>query len=252
MKMSQVLARGLHILQRIARMPTEPTGLSAIAGELGLHPATCARILKTLVEEGFVEQIGPKKGYILGPAAYTLGANGPYRRDVALAAEPLLIELAREVEETLVLAGLSHGRWVTLCEVDGQQSIQVRPEVVSSHDTPYTTATGRVCLAFLSEDELAAVLARYGLPTEERWPGSTTRESLDAARARIRSEAFAFRRSDGTMALAVPVLEEGRAVAALGSYLPHFRYKGAHKKRLIAGLRRTAQAIAERVQAGVA
>ncbi len=59
--MSQVLARGLHILQRIARTPTDPTGLSAIASERGLHPATCARLLKTLVEEGFVEQVGPKK-----------------------------------------------------------------------------------------------------------------------------------------------------------------------------------------------
>ena len=64
--MIQVINRALNILEIIAHDHNKEWGLSEIANELELNHGTCANILKTLVQRGYVEQMGLKKGYKLG------------------------------------------------------------------------------------------------------------------------------------------------------------------------------------------
>jgi len=241
--MIQVLKRALAVLTYLSSSPSAPLGLGDIAEATGLNPSTCARILKTLVEEGYVEQVGHKKGYLLGPMAYGLSAHGPYRKDLVAFAEPLVVHLAKAVGETIVLATLSRGNWINLCEADGEATIQVRPDALASRHTPYASATGRMCLAHLSAPELDVVITRFGLPEENAWPGTTTPEALARRLDEIRATGIAIRDGKDVVAVAVPVECGGRVIAGLGSHLPQYRYQGEHRERLLAGLRETAAQI---------
>ena len=78
--MIQVINRALDILEIVAANPEKPTALGEIADALGLNHGTCANIMKTLVTRNYLEQVGTKKGYILGAKSYALTNNDAYRK----------------------------------------------------------------------------------------------------------------------------------------------------------------------------
>ena len=51
--MIQVVNRACDILEVLVETPDAPVGLGEVAGRVGLHAATCANILKTLVARGY-------------------------------------------------------------------------------------------------------------------------------------------------------------------------------------------------------
>ncbi len=243
--MVQVIERALEILEYIAREPETPRGLGEIAGQVELNAATCARILQTLVARGYVDQIAPKKGYRLGPMAYLLGARGPFRKDLVMLAEPLMLELARATRETVLLAALHQGRRILLAEVAGDQVVQIRGDQVQVFD-PYRTATGRLLLAYLPAEARNAFVAANGLP-EMRWPEAASPAGLEREMDTIRREGRVVR-SDGHVAgVALPLREGDTVPAALGMYLPAHRFEGEHRERILAGMAATAAAITRRV-----
>ena len=95
------LHKAFRVLELLADDQEQARPLGVIAARLGLNKATCAHVLKTLSELGYVEQLGPRQGYRLGPMAYALTRGRPYRRDLVAAAEPLMTELARQVGDQL-------------------------------------------------------------------------------------------------------------------------------------------------------
>jgi len=242
----QSVRRALAALKTIARTPETPVRLGVLADTLGLNHATCAHIVKTLVEEGFVEQVGVKQGYILGPLAYALGAGGPYRKDLTMAAMPAMKALAEAVHEHVVLATLCHGNWIQLAEIEGDQEIQVRRSPVM-RPNPYLAATGRICLAFLPERDFEGLLRGCGLPKPEEWPEATDLPALRAEILSIRTAQLAVRLTDSLVAMAVPVTESGRVVAGLGVYVPRFRCSVRRQQRLLQALRRSARELEGRL-----
>ena len=74
--MANAVGKALEILSRIGENPEQPTLLGDLAEQLGFNQSTCACILKTLVEYGFVDQASPRKGYTLGPMAYYIARHG--------------------------------------------------------------------------------------------------------------------------------------------------------------------------------
>lgn len=242
--MIQVLRRALTILEYIAGQPEAPRGVTEIAAQVGLNPATCARILKELAEAGYLEQTAPRKGYVLGPMAYVLAARGPYRRDLTQAAEPLMAQLAQETGETVLLAVLRQGRRIVLSQIEGGRSVQVRGDLLQRYN-PYESATGRLLLAHLSPAELRLVRARHGEPGPE-WPEARGAERLNEALARLRGEELVLR-AVGTdvVGIACPIRQGPDVVAALGLYLPAHRFAGEHRDRVLRGVRRVAAAVSQ-------
>jgi len=222
--MIQVLHRAFDILDLLASDPDRPMRLAQIAERLELHAGTCANILKTMVRRGYVDQVTPRGRYVLGPAVGRLARSAPYRRDLVAAAEAPMTRLARRVHETVLIAALRDHCRVTLCEIHGDQVLQVRRDVVTSEDV-YSTATGRVLLAHLGSRAFEAVVARHGLPAAS-WPEAGSKARLRAAVSKIRAD---------------------EVVAALGLYLPRFRYRGRHRQDILAGLEATAEAIGRRL-----
>jgi DNA-binding IclR family transcriptional regulator len=251
MKRTTALAKALAVLESVAEDPGAEKGLGEIAANAGLNKATCAHILKTLVETGYAEQDAPRCGYRLGPMAYRLARGGPYRRDLALKADPFLAELARETGETAVLAALRGGTRLVLGVAEGNQGIQVRSDILH-HDDVYRTATGRVLLAHLSDEELASFVATKGLPGAA-WPGARTKAGLRKVLARVRRSGEALnRREPGVVQVARPVREAGEVAAAIGLALPEMRFRGAHRRKVTAALEAAAGRIGAALSGGKA
>ena len=246
--MIQVIQRTFDILEFLAQAPDQPRPLGEIAGTLSLNPGTCANILKTMVARGYVNQVAPKKGYTLGPAAYALVRNGPYRRDLVQAAELPMTRLARDLGETVLIAALHRHRRLTLCQVEGDKDLQVRSDVTTTEDI-YSLATGRLLLAYLSGDELETFILRHGLPRKS-WPSAQTREDLEAGLREIRTEGEIVTGSGEVVAVARPLREGEKVVAALGLFLPRFRFRGDHRKKILAGMKATAAEITQRLSRG--
>jgi DNA-binding IclR family transcriptional regulator len=189
-----------------------------------------------------VEQIGRRKGYRLGPTLYVLARGGGYRADLVATAEPQMRRLAAEVRETVLLAVLRGRRRFTLVQFVGTQDVQVRaaPDVEAN---VYETATGRLLLAHAATEAMEEVVSALGLPGD-RWPGVVTRDDLDAALAVIRAEGRVVTVTPTHVAaVAWPVWQDGQVAAALGLYLPEFRFVGEHRDVVLAGMARTAEAI---------
>jgi len=241
----KVLHKVFDILEFLAETPERPRTLTEIAGRLGRHPATCANILKTMVSRHYVEQIAPKKGYLLGPALFQISRQAPYRKDLITAAEPLMAELAKTVNETVLLATLRLGRRYILSQINGQQQIQVGPQALIQ-DAIYETATGRLLLAYLPEHELEKIVTEHGLP-ESRWPEAGNPAAFKKALADIRKTGrVCHAPGDEVVGLAFPVRNHRNEVtAALGLFLPRFRFKDIHKTAIMKGMSATSSAISE-------
>jgi IclR family KDG regulon transcriptional repressor len=244
--MIQVVQRALDILECVAQDPETPKGLGEIAERVELNAATCARILQTLVAAGYVEQMGPRKGYRLGPMAYALAAQGPYRKDLVHVAQPVLERLAGETQETVLLAVLHQGRRVTLCEVEGTQIVQVRSDRLQLYD-PLRTATGRLLLAYLDDTRRKSCLE-----TSETYATApvSTREQMEAELVQARRDGRVIRTSEGhVVGIAYPVWEGETVAAALGLHLPEHRFTGEHRDRVLEAMERAAREMSERVRA---
>ena len=244
--MIQVLERASKILDFVADELEEPKSLSAIAAHAGLNPGTCANIVKTLCAHDFLEQVDRKKGYVLGARVYYLARNGPYRRDIVRAAEPLLSRLVAEVQETALVVTLHQGKRSTLLQMDGNQVITVRNDFLLNENI-YNTATGRLLLAFLSGAELESFLKMRGMPDNKTWPEATTLKKFKECLNKIRKQGMVCYAKSEVIAVAFPIRQEGRVIAALGLFLPEFRFKGKHKDLILKRMKETAEQISEAI-----
>jgi IclR family KDG regulon transcriptional repressor len=245
--MIQVIHRALNVLEHLSRAGEHPSVLSDIARATGLNAATCARILSTLMGEGYVEQEGRRKGYRLGPMAYTLTARGPYRKDLVACAEPLVRELAEATGETVIVAILQQNTRYTICRTEGNHDVQVRTDAVLRDDV-YPYATGRVLLAHMKPAEVDAFVVRSGLPEPTVWPEARTKAGLLAELAKVRAMSTVVTTTKNQIAgLALPIRNDDRVVAALGLYLPASRFVGAHRESLLHSMEVTAHAISARL-----
>jgi DNA-binding IclR family transcriptional regulator len=245
--MIQVLDRACKILEFVAERPEEAKGLSVIARYVGLNQGTCANIVKSLCEQNFIEQVGRKKGYMLGPRVYFLARNGPYRKDIVTSVEPLLTRLASEVQESVLISTLHQGRKSILLEVNGNRVLNVKRDFLLQ-ETVYNTATGRLLLAFLSSVELKSFISTKGLPDKKVWPEAVTERELLTHLSSIRKKGMIIHRPQkDVVAIAYPVKQDNVVIAALGLYLPSYRFKGVHREQILQKMKETAEKISESI-----
>ena len=224
--------------------------LGELAGRLCLAKPTCAHILKTLCTLNYVEQVAPRKGYCLGPGLYALARGGGYRADLVAAAEPAMRALASGVRETVLLAVLRGRRRFTLAQFVGTQDVQVRAAPAVEANV-YETATGRLLLACADRAAREAFIAEAGLPGAG-WPEVAGPAQLDRALADIRRAGRVVHHTPThVVGIAYALRHEARVVAALGLFLPEYRFEGEHREAVLAGMERAAADISSRLAAPV-
>lgn len=242
--MIQSLHRAFDILEYLASQAGKPALLGEIARRTGLNASTCANLLKTLVSRSYVDQIGPRQGYVLGPMAVHLGHSAGYRADLVQLAEPLLVALAAQVHENIVLSALHQDRLFELARAEGDSLLQLRRDL-QPIESVYLAANGRLLLAYMDDEALEGFVVRQGLPGAS-WPEVGDIEHLRRELRQIRQAGYIDDVRDGQVArTAFPVRQNGSVVAALGLYAPAVRYVGDHREQAIDALRLVADQISQ-------
>jgi IclR family KDG regulon transcriptional repressor len=243
--MIQVIVRSLDILEFVAQHGKEPVQLIKISENAGLSQPTTANIVKTLVNKNYLERVGRKEGYRLGPAAYQLAGNLSYSQNLILAAKDLMENLTEQLNESCLLAVIKNNKRFVLHTVQSNQDLQVRTRT----EAPvYQTASGRLLLSYLPPKELEKFIQVVGLPEAQEWPGVQTKEKLEKALQKIRKEELCQTiNANHILGFAVPIYKNKEMIAGLSVYLPESRSTPSYKANIIKSMTDTANKIKERL-----
>jgi len=157
----QSLERAFGLLEAMADAGGT-IGLSQLAAEAELPLPTIHRLVRTLVDLGYVRQ-EPSRQYALGPRLIRLGETSS--RLLGRWARPYLLELVEGLGESANLAMLDGDQIVYVGHVmPSQNSMRMFTEVGRRVD-PHTTAVGKAILAGDDDATVRALLARPGMGT---------------------------------------------------------------------------------------
>jgi len=199
----QSVARAFELLEVIADSGGV-TNLSDLARSAGLPLGTIHRLLRTLVDLGYLRQ-QPSREYALGPRLIRLGETssqlvGPWAR-------PYLASLVDELGETANLATLDGDQIVYVAQVPSRHSMRMFTEV-GKRVPPHCTAVGKAMLSSLPEGQVDAILRTSGM---QRYTDNTITDPVFLANQLeiVRDNGYATdegEKETGVRCVAVPVL----------------------------------------------
>jgi IclR family acetate operon transcriptional repressor len=196
----------------------EHSRLADIAVATGLPKATVHRILQVMVARGLARPTGDG-GYVSGPRLLALAGRVMRRLDLPARVRPLLDELQRRTGRTVHLALLTGDEAVYVVKVESGKPYRLASRVGMSLHL-HCTSIGKAALAAMTDDEVAALAARTGLP--RRTPRTITDvarllEELAATRARGWAEDHEENEA-GVVAAGAAVFDHtGRVVGAVSA-----------------------------------
>ena len=245
--MVQVIIRGFDILEFVARRDGHAITLTEISESLDLNQSTAANIIKTLVHKGYLEHIGKKKGYRLGPASFQLTNEIAYGQELISASQEVMEELTAQLSESCILGVLRNNKRFSLNAVNAKQEVLVR---VHSEKNVYEEASGRILLAHLKDNEMRRFIEMNGLPDDELWPGAATLDGLKAELEAIRQKGIVATHLQDrhVRGFAVPVFSKGEAIAGLSVLLPEFRCSDKKEREIEKALKTAARKISAQME----
>lgn len=178
--------------------------IGEIAAATDIPLPTIHRILRTLVERGYMRQL-PNRRYALGFRLVPLGvvANSM----VGANAQWVLTDLVDAIGETANLAVLSGEHAAYVAQAPSRHAMRMFTEVGRQVEL-HSTGVGKAILSQLDDDEVARVLQRIGLPAHTEHT-ITDEASLLAELRRIRERGYALddeEQEAGVRCVAVPIV----------------------------------------------
>lgn len=239
----QSMARGLAVLTAFDRDHFR-LSLGEIASRAGLSRAAARRLILTLQHLGYVREAG--RGYVLGPRVLELGFGYLGSLDLTDLAQPLMEDLARQVNQSSSMAVLDGQSIVYVLRVPGQRVMSVTLGI-GARLPAFCAAMGRVLLSGLTEPEF------------DTWIGSckptrlTPHTVTDPQRLRrivddVRGQGYAYVEQElelGLCSIAVPVRNgEGRIATAINVSMAYHPEAARHAiNTILPPLQQTAAAI---------
>ena len=135
-------------------------GLSQLSAESGLPLPTIHRLVRTLVDLGYLRQ-EPSRQYLLGPRLVRLGESSS--RLLNVWARPHLTRLVDELGESANFAMLDGNQIVYVAQVPSRHSMRMFTEV-GRRVLPHCTAVGKAIMAEMPQDEVRRILEQTGMP----------------------------------------------------------------------------------------
>ena len=154
----QSVHRALDLLEIVSAEGGSLT-IAQIAGAASLPTPTVHRLLRTLVERGYMRQLANRQ-YALGFGAVPLATTA--MAAIGSGAESVLQELVSELGETSNLAVLSGDQAQYVAQAPSPHMMRTFTEVGRRVDL-HCTGVGKVLLSQLDDHRVTAVIERVGL-----------------------------------------------------------------------------------------
>lgn len=242
--MIQVVNRALDILEYLSLNKDKEIGLAEIARDLKINPATCANILKTLMDRDYVHQTCKRGSYSLGDMVTRLEDGTAYNHLLKETSKYAIEDLRNITNETTILSVIKNDQRHLIYKAETSHEVIVKLR----DDKPiYASGTARQLLAFLSPEKREDIIRNIGLPAENQWPGIDTKEKLTRELDRIKDEKTYFMEdpSHDFYGLCMPIHRQGQVIASLSVFLPFFRYNNSVDRIIRKQLRITGEIIEE-------
>ena len=249
---TQTLERAIGLLRILATAGAEGSRLVDLQQATGLTKPTVHRILDSLKNEEFVEQVQESRRYRLGKELAVLGwSAGRTVYDLKELANEDMAAVAAKTGDTSYLAIRSGHETVCIDRQTGSYQVKAFTVEVGTRRPLGIGATGIALLASLEQEQaeklLEAIAGQLAL-----FPNASTRQIREAV-AVARRNGYAL--SDGLMlkgvrGVAVTIRDgEGRAFAAIGTAAISDRMPAKRLPEILRILKMHASSIAQRVAA---
>lgn len=230
--METTLAKGLQVLEAVARAE-RPCGVSEIARATGLTRSNAHRLLRSLSDLRYLRHDVENGHYSVAAPLLELGFLAARSLDAHAVAHPIMVELAKQTGENIVMSILDDGDVLSVDRVES--SAPIRSYIRIGQRTPsHCTSPGKALLAHADESQVMAAAAKLVRFTNRT---IVTVTDLEAELARVRRAGHAVSRGEwreGVNGIAAPVRNRaGQVRAALSVSGPAERFKPARIKMLL-------------------
>jgi len=239
----QSIERAFDLLEMLADAGGA-LGLSELSTVSGLPLPTVHRLMRTLVNRGYVRQEASRR-YTLGSRLIRLGEISS--RMLGTWVRPFLGQLVRLTGETANLAMLDGDEVVYIAQVPSPHSMRMFTEP-GRRVRPHCTAVGKALLALIPPGEARALLERDGMPAYT--PATITDADLLLAHLEvIRKQGYAVDEGEqevGVRCFAVAV-PDAPGLLAISTSGPQARMTDEAAARIVPALQRTAREISQTI-----
>lgn len=245
----KVLDKAFSIIDFLSREDS-PMGIGELSSKLNMSVSTVHRILDTLKFWGYVDQDSQTQEYILGLKLIELGMAKLHRIDWLKESAPFVRELRDLTRETVHVSVLAEGEVLCLMKEEPPRTIKMS-SYIGKRGPLHCTASGKILLAHLSQEERESIIGSKGLP---RFTPTTIveKDELERELERIRRQGFAVdqgEHEEEVHCIAAPIQNYlGEVIAALSVSGPSFRIHAENPDPLlIKTVVSTAQRISEQL-----
>ena len=243
------VSRLFAVLRALGDCPDGSERVTQLAQRVGLSQPTTHRLLRSLMEEGMVEQDLRSKRYRLSLEFFALAARAGQSGNLRDVVRPSLLRLSASLGDSLFLLARSGFDAVCLDRSEGPYPIRTFTGDIGGRVALGVGQGSLAILAFLPEEERETVI-RYNLPRLRDfhlYDEVMLRSEIDT----VRRTGYAARNTgvlEGMAGLAVPILDrDGRAVAALSVATLSDRLNGDRMPTVVEMLKREASAISQKI-----
>jgi DNA-binding IclR family transcriptional regulator len=224
----------MNVLESLAARP-EGTGLKDVAEDAGLIRSSVYRILFTLKELGYVEQLGEHGRYRLTFRTLGLIRRSGEQLTLSKVALPYMAALRDRLRESVWLAEQRRHGIVLTNVVEAPQALQLSFGIGDLCPI-HATALGKAIAAHLDAREVEDLLAKGRLP---RFTSKTItrRSEVKEELQRVRDRGYALNAEEtieGAILAGAPVFDAtGRVFAAISVSAPTVRCSPRKRKEMI-------------------
>ncbi len=238
--------RAIRILEIVAQSSGGLTH-TEICSALNIHSGSLTPLLSTLSNLGYVSLNTLTKRYVLTAGILSLSRRYQEGLDIVRLGEPFLAQLVEKTGEAAAMTLQNGDRSTVVAKV--KSPLPLSPSLNLGDSAPlYAGASGRIYLAFRSDEEIERYLSSVELkpitPSTPTRP-DRIREELRA----IREGALSYSREhmfNGITAIAAPIRDfSGEVVATFIISAPTARLGGEKEKRIEKFIREAAAAFSE-------
>ncbi|GAE35277.1 IclR family transcriptional regulator [Halalkalibacter akibai] len=222
--MVQSVDRALQIINLVSQTK-EGRGVTELAASLDLNKSSIYKILSTLVNHGYIEQNVETKKYRLGYKYLELSSILLDSIDIRKEAKPFLEELESLTNEVIHLVVFDQGEVIYIEKLEGSETLRTHSKV-GRRAPMHCTSVGKVILSFLPEDQVIAIIEKFGLPKHTENTITDKVEFL-AALGEIKKQGYGMEIEEneaGISCMATPVFDNrGEITAAVSISGPSTR-----------------------------
>lgn len=184
----QSIDRAISILETLSNFSS--LSLNDLSEQVGLHKATTHRIVQSLVENGFVEQLNETKQYRISLRMFELGNKRVQNIDFVNVAKSNIRLLSQDVNQTVHLVIEDKDEVLYIDKYGDDQEAKMRSKI--GHKAPlYCTAVGKAILATRSRQEVEAYWEQVA-PDKKTEETITDFDQLMLELAEVREQGYAL------------------------------------------------------------